>query len=95
MTTLSIVCLAGVGLAACSTVTTLGKLTGGFIGTRAASLFSVPTKVVVDPRGGKFCDVLPALGWPPQITDDKLNRPLANAVVGTLEFGEKQCGWKS
>ena len=89
-TILLVVLIAG----ACSPVRSLGSFVGGKLGAAVASVVPVPTNTKVDPRGGKFCDVMSALGWPPKITDDKMNRPLANAVVGTLEHGEKQCQWK-
>ena len=87
--------IAGVVLAGCSPLTFAGKIAGNVAGRKVAEVTPAPsTAVVVDPKGGNFCDVMPKLGWPPVITDDRLNRPLANAVVGTLEHGEKECAWK-
>jgi len=79
----------------CSPLTTAGKLTGAVAGRQiAAAVGAAPAKVVPAPKGGWFCTTMAALGWPPQITDDKLNRPFENVTIGTLEHGEKYCGWR-
>jgi len=87
--------IAGVILAGCSVTTGVGKVTGKAAGAAVANQFSNPkTLTIVDPKGGQFCPTMEALGWPPQITDDRLNRPLGNAVLGALEHGEAECQWK-
>lgn len=93
--------IAGVAAAlcsACNPFTIAGKASGAAIGKRVAERASASVKkaaiAAVDPRGGDFCPVMGALGWPPPITDDRLNAPLAGATVGALEHGEKHCGWK-
>jgi hypothetical protein len=72
-----------------------GKIAGKAIGTRIARSTPRATTVVVTPKGGSFCGVMTAYGWPPIITDDRLNRPLQDATTKALEHGEKYCNWKA
>lgn len=95
--TLAIALIAGVALSGCgfNPVKIAGKVTGNVAGKEIAKVTPPPaTKTEVEPRGGKFCDVTSALGWPPEITDDKLNLPLNNAVANLLDHGAQYCDWK-
>lgn len=95
-----IVLIAGAvaGAAGCSPAEflarTLGRAAGNAAGMRIAAAVPVATTVAVDAQGGRFCPTMKQLGWPPEITDDRLNRPLANVVGDTLDHGEKECGWQ-
>lgn len=83
-----------VGAGCAKIIETTGKVTGNVAGkTLAQSRPPPPAVVIVEPKGGSFCGVTQALGWPPQITDDKINRPLAGVLADTLDHGEKYCQW--
>lgn len=97
--TCSAVSIAGALAALCSACAnpaiTAGSAAGAAAGGRIADRFPPPAAVAVEPRGGRFCPVMEALGWPPEIgAEDRLTPPLAGAVVGALEHGEEHCGWK-
>lgn len=77
-----------------------GKIAGALgaaIAQHFAKYLPVPqADTPTDPRGGRFCDVMTGLRWPPAITTtDKLNPSLSRAVLGVLEHGAQFCGWSS
>ena len=84
-------------MAGCSSPLTLaGKVAGGVVGRQVAEVAPAPkTAVVVDPRGGRFCDVMNTQGGPIVLSfDDKLTTPTARRIVGVNEHGERWCNWK-
>lgn len=96
LATFSLVLIGCVEAAACSPFELVGRLAGGIAGREAAKAAPAPAAaIVIDPQGGNFCPVMTGMGWPPAITDDRLNDPLAGVIVDTVDHGVMHCGWKT
>lgn len=76
----------------------LGRTAGREVGERIGQAIPTPpAAVVVEPRGGTFCEVMDGLGWMDaafaQAEIDALTDDTYGLVRDTLEWGEDNCGW--
>lgn len=75
-----------------------GGLVAHQVAPAAARVVPVKTETKVEPKGGSFCRVIVALGWPgfrppPAMIDATPDRE-ANVLADTLEYADKHCpGW--
>lgn len=73
-----------------------GKAAGTYAGGKVARVLPAPkAKPVTDPKGGRFCRVLDAMGGPILLLpEDRISDPTLRRIVNIDEHGEKHCGWK-
>lgn len=89
-----LVLLAGCG--SLDPVKIAGKVTGKVAGGQVAKILPAPKAktFIVEPKGGRFCRVLDAMGGPIILSpEDRLTDPTLRRVVNIDEHGEKHCGW--
>lgn len=97
--------LVSVSISGCGLLDEVTKKAGTFAGKKAGTALArtLPaprTTIVVEAKGGSFCSTTGKLGWPIR-PDEKdvealvaTSKPVRTPILGTLEWGERHCGWK-
>lgn len=97
--------LVSVSLGGCGLLDEVAKKAGTFAGTKAGTALArkapaPKTTVIVEAKGGSFCTTTGKLGWPIRPNEKDIESLVATSkevrtpILGTQEWGERQCGWK-
>lgn len=77
-----------------------GNLAGKAVSRKIAEVAPPPKAQVVVVRGGNFCSVTKALGWPVRPLAEEapalqgLSRQTLSPIIAQLQYGKEHCGWK-